>query len=504
MLTTSILDLSEDEEEARRRGEPRKLGQIEDELRCRRTAEKNGISDILDDTKVAETEHMHERKMKQLEKEQAEEKKRMMALEREEEEKRRKKAKKLEEEKKRKREAMEEEEKQKQATMDDENAKRRMRIAKLEEDSRRRRLASEKEEDDERRRKIAKELKESKRREVEEEEFKLKKAEEIERKRKEKRDLEIQIEDIKKKSDKIENEVKAIISNPTIKITQLLDGVKEEKRMRNKTANIPIMPPQQPTPDSAVTTSSLVLSKYNLEAHSIVSNLHLTPHTSHLTPHTSLQVSPIDIEAWRERSNSINKEVLRFQEELLDYEEDSLNPVTGQPRPNPPVAKPPSSSKPLFTNGFVEKGNATEFNNICNLNEVPQKPAVSAKEKFFNSEPTELLQRSQLALNSDSTNNNKVKNDNDPNPTSMSQKDMANVAYADKQIEEYEKSLEKMAETVDEKIAEYEKGMREVEETKDPVLAQLDLPRKKSVHFEGVSICLSEVGARLTATWLVL
>jgi len=95
MLTTSILDLSEDEEEARRRGEPRKLGQIEDELRCRRTAEKNGISDILDDTKVAETEHMHERKMKQLEKEQAEEKKRMVALEREEEEKRRKKGKEI-------------------------------------------------------------------------------------------------------------------------------------------------------------------------------------------------------------------------------------------------------------------------------------------------------------------------------------------------------------------------------------------------------------------------
>merc|ERR1719462_753311 len=38
--------------------------------------------------------------------------------------------------------------------------------------------------------------------------------------------------------------------------------------------------------------------------------------------------------------------------------------------------------------------------------------------------------------------------------------------------------------------------MREMEETKDdPDLALLDLPRKKSVHFEGVSICLSECGS---------
>ena len=51
--------------------------------------------------------------------------------------------------------------------------------------------------------------------------------------------------------------------------------------------------------------------------------------------------------------------------------------------------------------------------------------------------------------------------------------------------------------TADVKLAEYEKGMRETEETKDPDLELLDLPRKKSVHFEGVSICLSEVSSLL-------
>lgn len=203
-----------------------------------------------------------------------------------------------------------------------------------------------------------------------------------------------------------------------------------------------------------------------------------------------MQVSPIDIDAWMERKNSINKEVLKFQEELLNYEEDSLNPTAAAAKATPAQ----EGAKPsVFQNGFIPGRN-----NLQNLNEGPPKTkAISAKEKFFRSEPVGLLNR----ISDSANNNNRKKNqntDNSPPTEVLSRKDRANVAYADKQIEEYEKDMEKLIEenkTADVKLAEYEKGMRETEETKegDPDLALLDLPRKKSVHFEGVSICLSEV-----------
>ena len=117
------------------------------------------------------------------------------------------------------------------------------------------------------------------------------------------------------------------------------------------------------------------------------------------------------------------------------------------------------------------------------LNESTLVKKVSAKEKFFNSLPD----------SADSRNNNQ-KNDNDS--ISLSKRERDNLAYADKQIEEWEKEeIQQKEAKAEELLAEYEKGMKETEGTKDPVLAQLDLPRKKSVHFEGVSICLSEVGS---------
>ena len=210
-----------------------------------------------------------------------------------------------------------------------------------------------------------------------------------------------------------------------------------------------------------------------------------------------MQVSPIDIDAWMERKNSINKEVLKFQEELLNYEEDSLNPTAAaaakaNTNPVQEAAKPS-----FFQNGFIPGSR----NNVQNLNELPSKTkAISAKEKFFRSEPVGLLNR----ISDSANNNNRKKNqntDNSPPTEVLSRKDRANVAYADKQIEEYEKDMEKLIEenkTADVKLAEYEKGMRETEETKDdgdPDMTLLDLPRKKSVHFEGVSICLSEVSS---------
>ena len=202
-----------------------------------------------------------------------------------------------------------------------------------------------------------------------------------------------------------------------------------------------------------------------------------------------MQVSPIDIDAWMQRKNSINKEVLKFQEELLNYEEDSLNPTAAAAAKVSPVQEGVKAS--VFQNGFIPGRN-----NVQNANEAPPKTkAISAKEKFFRSEPVGLLNRI-----SDSANNNNRKKEHttDNSPTEvLSRKERANVAYADKQIEEYEKDMEKLIEenkTADVKLAEYEKGMRETEETKDdPDLGLLDLPRKKSVHFEGVSICLSEV-----------
>ena len=208
---------------------------------------------------------------------------------------------------------------------------------------------------------------------------------------------------------------------------------------------------------------------------------------------TLLQVSPIDIDAWMERKNSINKEVLKFQEELLNYEEDSLNPTAASTKVTPTNPVQGGANPSAFQNGFIPGRN-----NGQNLNDVlPKAKAISAKEKFFKSEPVGLLNRI-----SDSANNNNRKGkqnttDNAPSSEVLSRKERANVAYADKQIEEYEADMEKLMEenkTADVKLAEYEKGMRETEETKDdPELALLDLPRKKSVHFEGVSICLSEV-----------
>ena len=188
-----------------------------------------------------------------------------------------------------------------------------------------------------------------------------------------------------------------------------------------------------------------------------------------------------------ERKNSINKEVLKFQEELLNYEEDSLNPTKTTTATN-------LGNTSVIQNGFIP-GQTNVGQNLNNG--VPGKTkAISAKEKFFKSEPVGLLNRM-----SDSANNNNTTRkinivDNAPKEV-LSRKDRANVAYADKQIEEYRKDMERLIEenrTADVKLAEYEKGMREMEETKDdPDLALLDLPRKKSVHFEGVSICLSEV-----------
>ena len=195
-----------------------------------------------------------------------------------------------------------------------------------------------------------------------------------------------------------------------------------------------------------------------------------------------------------ERKNSINKEVLKFQEELLNYEEDSLNPAAAAAGKVTPTNHPvQEGAKPsVFQNGFIPGRN-----NVQNAHEAPPKTkAISAKEKFFRSEPVGLLNR----ISDSANNNNRKKNqntDNSPPTEVLSRKDRANVAYADKQIEEYEKDMEKLIEenkTADVKLAEYEKGMRETEETKDdPDLTLLDLPRKKSVHFEGVSICLSEV-----------
>ena len=210
---------------------------------------------------------------------------------------------------------------------------------------------------------------------------------------------------------------------------------------------------------------------------------------------TLLQVSPIDIDAWMERKNSINKEVLKFQEELLNYEEDSLNATSAATSTKVAPTNPAQEgTKPsVFQNGFIPGRN-----NVQNLNDIPPKTkAISAKEKFFKSEPVGLLNR----ISDSANNNNRMGNQNTDNTLTevLSRKDRANVAYADKQIEEYEKDMEKLIEenkTADVKLAEYEKGMRETEETKDdPDLALLDLPRKKSVHFEGVSICLSEVSS---------
>ena len=215
--------------------------------------------------------------------------------------------------------------------LDEENRKRRIRIEKLNEaDARRRRIAKEKEEDDERRRKLAKEQEvekrkkveeeqrkkeEEKRKRVEEEEHRL--AREVEQRRKEieeERNKKVKeeeerkrkkLEEEERKRSKKENEEEedskkrekdkpikeSAVMKPTIKISDLSDddgrgtmgekgatrtrmnlsddeGGREDKRVRNKTANIPIMP-QQESPDGK--SSSVALSKYNLESQCIVS-----------------------------------------------------------------------------------------------------------------------------------------------------------------------------------------------------------------------------------------
>ena len=231
--------------------------------------------------------------------------------------------------------------------LDEENRKRRIRIEKLNEaDARRRRIAKEKEEDDERRRKLAKEQEVEKRKKVEEEERKKEEekrkrveeeehrlAREVEQRRKEieeERNKKVKEEEERKRNKKEEEEEdgkkrekdkpikESAVMKPTIKISDLSDDDsmmtmteeprrsrsklnlsddegREEKRARNKTANIPIMPQQvrgkglhvnhkndiseqkeirkifseQESPERK--SSSVVLSKYNLESQCIVS-----------------------------------------------------------------------------------------------------------------------------------------------------------------------------------------------------------------------------------------
>ena len=252
------------------------------------------LSDVSDSSKEgsvgspsAVNERAHQKRMKKLETKQAEERQK----EKEEEERRGKRS--VEENKK----------KQEQLALDEENRKRRIRIEKLNEaDARRRRIAKEKEEDDERRRKIQKEQEAERRKKVEEEEWKL--AKEVEQRRKEideERQRKIREEEERKKKSEEERKKKekskqtsikeSAVIKPTIKISDLSDddgrgtmgekgatrtrmnlsddeGGREDKRVRNKTANIPIMP-QQESPDGK--SSSVALSKYNLESQCIVS-----------------------------------------------------------------------------------------------------------------------------------------------------------------------------------------------------------------------------------------
>ena len=250
------------------------------------------LSDVSDSSKdgsvgspSAVNERAHQKRMKKLETKQAEERQK----EKEEEERRVKRS--VEENKK----------KQEQLALDEENRKRRIRIEKLNEaDARRRRIAKEKEEDDERRRNIQKEHEDARRKKVEEEEWKLAKEveqrnkeikEERERKMREEEERKRKSEEDRKKKSKQTSIKESAVMKPTIKISDLSDddgrGAKEEKgaitrmkmnlsddegreekRVRNKTANIPIMP-QQESPDGK--SSSVALSKYNLESQCIVS-----------------------------------------------------------------------------------------------------------------------------------------------------------------------------------------------------------------------------------------
>ena len=256
------------------------------------------LSDVSDSSKEgsgvgspsAVNERAHQKRMKKLETKQAEERQK----EKEEEERRVKRA--VEENKK----------KQEQLALDEENRKRRIRIEKLNEaDARRRRIAKEKEEDDERRRKIQKEHEAERRKKVEEEEWKLAKEveqrrkeieEERERKIREEEERKRKSEEERKKKSKQESIKESAVIKPTIKISDLSDddgrGVmegkgnartrtkeyedegREDKRVRNKTTNIPIMPQQESPADGK--SSSVALSKYNLESQCIVSIIHHT------------------------------------------------------------------------------------------------------------------------------------------------------------------------------------------------------------------------------------
>ena len=189
--------------------------------------------ELLDDLKECSKEKDHKRRMRELQMEQDEEKRRTKDL--------------LEQEEKR-------------TALEEENSKRRLRIAKLEEDTRRKRIAKEKEADDNRR---------------------MRKREDDEERRK--KVMAKEEEDEKKRT-------KMVIEKPRIEITAntpntpIIFGAnskkisqdispQEEKRIRNKTANIPIMPQEEDKPavSSGRRTSSEILSKYNLEARSVVS-----------------------------------------------------------------------------------------------------------------------------------------------------------------------------------------------------------------------------------------
>ena len=291
--------LFQDEEERKTKGGTKSIKDTlaEDLLGLTGGKKNRRLSDVSDSSKEgsvgspsAVNERAHQKRMKKLETKQAEERQK----EKEEEERRVKRS--VEENKK----------KQEQLALDEENRKRRIRIEKLNEaDARRRRIAKEKEEDDERRRNIQKEHDDAQRKKVEEEEWRLAKEveqrnkeikEERERREEEERKRKIE-EDRKKKSNKQTSIKESAVMKPTIKISDLSDDDgrgnlatrmkmnlsddegREEKRVRNKTANIPIMP-QQESPDGK--SSSVALSKYNLESQCIVSIILLPPHHIHI------------------------------------------------------------------------------------------------------------------------------------------------------------------------------------------------------------------------------
>lgn len=247
---TSIVDdhVYEDEREQRRRKtksvtdltlSAKKLDEIEDELRIRGLTRKR----LAGDTEDEDQDKEHEQIMRDLELQEATEKQKMQEL-------------------------LEAEEIRRQNSIEEENSKRRLRITKLEEDNRRKRISREKEEDDNRRRKIAKEQEDRKRQ-------KMKAEDELRKK-----EIEQLKSEVKDEKEGWKNPISVddgITSKPSINIitatpTTILDDFKDEKRTRNKTANIPIMPQEDKKPTTTSKISSL--SKYNLETHSLVSIHH--------------------------------------------------------------------------------------------------------------------------------------------------------------------------------------------------------------------------------------